>query len=60
VDTSWKKTDTSAPEYKRKVIFYTVLTMVFGIIGSALLAYKIDSAEKAQAEKRAEQAQIQK
>lgn len=49
MDTSWKKNDTSSPEYKRKVVFYTVLTAVLGLIGSGLLAYKIDGAEKAQA-----------
>jgi len=58
MDTSWKKNDTSTPEYKRKVVFYTVLTAVLGLIGSGLLAYKIDGAEKAQAA-RIEAAQAQ-
>lgn len=50
-DTSWKKTDTNSPAYKRQVVIFTAITIVAGLVGGSILAYKIDGAEKARIEK---------
>lgn len=50
-DNSWKKNDTTTPEYKRQVVFFTVITFFAATVAASMLAYKIDGAEKAQLEK---------
>lgn len=52
-DISWKKNDTNSPAYKRQVAIFTIITILAGLLGGSLLAYKIDGAEKARIQKTA-------
>lgn len=50
MNNSWKKQDTDDPAYKRNFKIVAAITIALGFIGSSILAYRISSAEQANAE----------
>lgn len=50
MNNSWKKQDTDDPIYKRNFKLVAAVTIVLGLIGSSILAYKISGAEEANVE----------